>query len=154
MSNVLHTPTNRVDFNTVDSSGHDCSNDPIFTVRLSLYRSWWRRCRGRFMGPKKNVEIFSITFSDPYRKCLRKPWNFSFFAFFSPCQIACVEIKQNTWTEFLMGTCTYSWSTSHTADKKIIVNSVYVCQIYIVYIRIHELHPKSRGLRTKKFRGW
>ena len=30
------TPTNRVDFNTFDNSGHDCSNHPIFTARLSL----------------------------------------------------------------------------------------------------------------------
>ena len=28
-------PTNRVDLNTFDSSGHDCSNYPVITARLS-----------------------------------------------------------------------------------------------------------------------
>ena len=74
-------PTNRVDFNTFDRSGHDCSNHPVFTARLSLQRSRWRRYRGHFTG-QKNVEI-SITFSDPYQKCLRKPWKFLFVLFSS-----------------------------------------------------------------------
>ena len=29
-------PTNRVNFNTFDRSGHDCSNHPVFKARLSL----------------------------------------------------------------------------------------------------------------------
>ena len=65
------------DFDTFDSSGHNCLNRPIFTARLLLQRSWWRRRKGHFMHGTKNVEIL-IIFSDPYQKCLCKPGIFIF----------------------------------------------------------------------------
>ena len=32
---IQFVPTNRVNFNTFESSGHDCRNHPVFTARLS-----------------------------------------------------------------------------------------------------------------------
>ena len=66
--------SNRVDFFTFDSSGHDCSNHSIFTARFSLQCSarGGVAVEGTSCMHGTNVEI-SITFSDPYQKCLRKP---------------------------------------------------------------------------------
>ena len=52
------------------------SGDGVAVVVASLQRAL-HACMGQ-----KNVEI-SITFSDPYQKCVRKPWKFIFLLFFS-----------------------------------------------------------------------
>ena len=54
-------PTNRVDFNTFGSCGHDCSNHPVFTARLSLQHSRWRRCTGHFAAKMHRFRLLSAT---------------------------------------------------------------------------------------------
>ena len=64
------------------SSGHDCSNDPIFTARLSLLScSWWRRCRGHFMGQRscRNLDYFQRSVTKTPSQALDNSLFFSSF---------------------------------------------------------------------------
>ena len=70
---IPHVPTNRLDFNTFDSSGHDLSHRITFTseiLTVALVVASPQRTRHAL----DNAGI-SITFSDPCHKCLCKPFD-------------------------------------------------------------------------------